>query len=283
MGKIKTAGLLAALAAGVLLLNGWINYRLFQPLPGAAPVINTLRRHLDDGAFALLFLTAGLVFVGMAAAMRERGYGQLGLFALFASAQLFAEWDEGRLLFGELPEVPYGSLAIKCGTAFLAFSFVRRLLTDQESQGSRAVSAAAGLLWAAIAAATAFGAAEPVFAWLNALFLLLVFTNIALTAPRFLVRLRREPETQELRWLAWGSCCFSFCCFRTSARTGWRRCWAGRSGTCRCSGSKRLRIPSRGRCSSCWPCTGFCSCGASSGRWRPTGRPSAGWSFRTRP
>lgn len=197
-------------AALIFALNGLVNYSLIQPLADQPQVINGLRYHLDDAMFMLLFVFAGILFLGMFAVLpKEKGYLYLGLFSFLTSLQLFSEWDEKSLLLGAFPEIPYSSLAIKSGTAFLAFSFIAYVLGTTRERMSRSLIFASGALWVTILTATAAGAANPVFTVLNRLFMLQMILNMTLYVVRFLALLRRKEDQGELRSIAKGFVLFT--------------------------------------------------------------------------
>ncbi|MBW7458768.1 hypothetical protein K0U00_32460, partial [Paenibacillus sepulcri] len=129
MTMLKTMAKISGAALLLFGMNGLINYTLLKPLDGGAKVFNQFRHHLDDAIFVLLFVFVAFIFWAMFAVLnQERGYLYLGLISFLTSLQLFAEWDDKLLLFGPFPEIPYNSLAIKSGVAFLSFAFVSYLL-----------------------------------------------------------------------------------------------------------------------------------------------------------
>ncbi len=200
------------IAAAFILLgaNGWINYTLMQPFEGGSDAINRFRYHMDDAVFMMLFCFIAVVFWAIFAVLpRERGYLYLGVISLLTSLQLFWDWDEKALLFGPFPEMVYGSLVVKSGSAFLIFSFIAYLLGTAKRPVTRTLLWAECVLWAAILAATLLSAGESSFIVLNRLFLLLVFLNMALCISQLLTLLRRKELRAELRWIASGFVLFA--------------------------------------------------------------------------
>ncbi|MFD0674424.1 ATP-binding protein [Cohnella sp. GCM10027633] len=191
-------------------MNGLINYELMKPLAGGSDAFNRFRYHIDDAAFILLFAFVAIVFWAMFAVLPlERGFLYLGVISLMTSLQLFWDWDEKALLFGSFPDIPYGTLVIKCGMVFLLFSLIAYLLGTAKRPVTRMLLWALGVLWTAIAAALMISAGESSFVVLNRLFLLLVFLNMALCISQFVTLLRREEHRSELRLIAGGFVVFA--------------------------------------------------------------------------
>jgi signal transduction histidine kinase len=205
MTTLKTAAKITAAAAVIFALNGLVNYFLMRPLAEQPQAINGLRYHLDDAVFVLLFIFAAIVFGGMFAVLpKERGYLYLAVLSLLTSLQLFSEWDDKKLLFGAFPEIPYSSLAIKSGTAFIAFLFIAYLLGAARERLSRGLILTSGVLWVMSLISTAAGADRPLFIVLNRLFIVLVLLNMAYYLVRFLFLIRDQKHRSELRWIAKG-------------------------------------------------------------------------------
>ncbi|PYI56532.1 sensor histidine kinase [Paenibacillus flagellatus] len=201
----RTGALMAMTVVLAFVLNGLVNYGLLRQSALRSGPIGPLLVHLDEAAFALLFVAAGALFFGMLAVFPgERGYLFLGVLSLLVSAQLLSEWDEKMLLFGPFPVVPYESLAIKSGIVFLAFSFTHYLLGQSRDRLLRGAAVASGVLWAAAAAASTAGAGERWGLALNVAFVAIVLYGMAVNVLRFGYALRREQDRSELRWIARG-------------------------------------------------------------------------------
>ncbi|TJY41353.1 hypothetical protein E5161_13105 [Cohnella pontilimi] len=205
MAALKTGAKVAGTAFALFGLNGLINYYLMRPLGGASEELNRLRQHLDDAVFVLLFAFLAVVLWAMFAVLpRERGYLYLGFISFLTSLQLFWDWNDKKLLFGKFQGSPYGSLAIKCGIVYLAFTLVAHLLNTTSRPVTRTLLQAGGLLWATITAALLLSAGTVWLAVLNRLFLGYVFANMALSVGQFITLLRREQQRAELRSIAAG-------------------------------------------------------------------------------
>ncbi|WP_238357651.1 sensor histidine kinase [Cohnella zeiphila] len=198
-------------AAFLLLgINGSINFSLMKPPTGGTDVMDQVRAHLDDAVFVVLFIFIAVVFWAMFAVLpQERGYLYLGVISLLTSLQLFWDWDGKSLLFGPFPDIPNGSLVIKSGIVFLLFSLVAYLLGTAKRLLTRAFLQAEAVLWAAIAAALLLSAGEAAFKVLSWLFLVLVFSNMALCIAQFLALLRRKEQQAELRRIGAGFVLFA--------------------------------------------------------------------------
>lgn len=207
---LKSSGKLLGTALFLFILNGLINYSLIQPLDGGLDVFDQLRYHLDDGAFILLFGFLALVFWAMFAVLpRERGYLYLGMISLLTSLQLFMDWDDKALLFGSWPDIPHGSLLVKCGMTFLSFSLAAYVLKTGDKPITRAFLWAGGILWAAVLAALLLPAGDSLFVVLNLLFLAHVFLNMTLCIWQFISLLRHKRQQEELRFIGSGFILFS--------------------------------------------------------------------------
>ncbi|WP_438447216.1 ATP-binding protein [Gorillibacterium sp. sgz5001074] len=194
-------GQVAGAASAVFLLNGWVNYSLLQPVQGLPEPFHYIRYRLDEAAFVLLFLFLALLFGAMFAVLpKERGYLYLAVFALLAALQLFSEWDEKRWFFGDLPVLPYSSLALKCMGAFLAFSFAGYLFGVGNRRINRLLLALSGALTAAVWVSGLWGETAGVLGALNLVFLLLVLVKLAVSAVQFASRLHSAADREELRW-----------------------------------------------------------------------------------
>lgn len=206
MTVLKSIARLGIAALFLLGMNGLINVVLMTPLQGKSEAFNHYRIHLDDAIFVLLFIFISLVFWAMFAVLpRERGYLYLGTISLLTSLQLFLDWDGKSLLFGPLPEIPFGTLAIKSGMTFLFFSFASYLLGTVKNPFTNVFLWAGGLLWTTILSALALSANDSFLTFLNLLFLVHVFLNMALCISQFLSLLRSKQQHQsELRLIGSG-------------------------------------------------------------------------------
>jgi len=207
---LKSSGKWIGVALSLFLLNGLINLSLMQRWNDKRDGLEGLRYHLDDGIFILLFGFLALVFWAMFAVLpRERGYLYLGLISLLTSLQLFWDWEEKALLFGPWPDIPHGSLLVKCGITFLFFSLTAYMLKTGNQPITRALHWAGGILWTAILAALLLSAGNSLFAGLNFLFLAHMFLNMALCIWQFISLLRRQGHQEELRLIGCGFILFS--------------------------------------------------------------------------
>ncbi|WP_165972062.1 sensor histidine kinase [Paenibacillus piri] len=207
---MKTMAKVAVAALILFGMNGLINYTLMKPLDGVSDTFNRFRSHLDDAVFILLFIFIAVVFWAMFAVLpRERGYLDLGVISFLTSLQLFWDWEDKVLLFGPFPEIPYGSLVIKYGIAFLAFSFIAYLLETANRPITRMFLWAGGVLWTTVFAALLLAVDVSMLVVLNLLFLGYVFINMALCLTQFLSLLRRKKDQPELGRIAAGFVLFS--------------------------------------------------------------------------
>jgi signal transduction histidine kinase len=198
----KSSAFIIGAAVIIFALNGLVNYNLLQPLTDGPEAINLVRYHLDDAAFMLLFVFAGVVFLGMfAVLLKERGYLYLGVLSFLTSFQLFTDWDEKALLFGAFPDFPYISLVIKSGTIWLVFSFTAYLLGVAKEHISRVLNVASGVLWGTVVIAALWGAGESFFNFLYRVFFLLLFLNIAYYVTLTVARIRGQKHQEELQWI----------------------------------------------------------------------------------
>lgn len=205
MKAIKSPLFVIIMAAVTYALNGWINYSLAKPLPGVSKSMNLLRYHLDDGLFTLLFLFAGLGFIGFYTVLRkEKGYLYLACFAFLAALLQFSEWNGKPYLFGDFPDIPYFSLLVKSSIGFLNMLFVNHLLAAQNNIVNRVLAAMGGGLLVCVAAAAIIPSAESLFRIMNILFLGLVVMYMAWNGVQFISLLRKNKENPELQWLARG-------------------------------------------------------------------------------
>ncbi|WP_127582124.1 sensor histidine kinase [Paenibacillus koleovorans] len=207
---LKSSGKWLGAALALFLLNGWINLSLMQGWKDGRDVLDQLRYRLDDAAFILLFGILALVFWAMFAVLpRERGYLYLGMISLLTSLQLFWDWDDKVLLFGPWPDVPHGSLLVKCSITFLFFSLAAYMLKTGSQPITRAFRWAGGMLWTAILAALLLSGGDSLFVGLNFLFLAHVFFNMALCIWQFITLLRLQGQLEELRFIGLGFLLFS--------------------------------------------------------------------------
>jgi len=210
MTTFRTMLKVAVAAIIIFGINGLINLALMKPIEGGAEAFNQFRHHLDDAVFILLFVFGAIVFWAMFVVLpRERGYLYLGTISLLTSLQLFWDWDGKVLLFGTFPDIPYGSLAIKCGMTFLIFFFVAYFLNTANKPFTRTLLWAGGILGATILLALILTANDFTFIILEALFLVYVFLNMSLCITQLLTLLRRKAHQEEFRWIAAGFILFS--------------------------------------------------------------------------
>lgn len=138
MTALKSGAQIAVAAALLFAMNGLINYSLMQPLKGAPAVFNQFRLRLDDAGFILVFGLVGIVFWVMFVVLpKERGFAYLGSISFLTSLQLFWDWNDKTLLFGSFPNMPHGSLLIKCSMTFLIFAFAAYLLNTAKNAMTR--------------------------------------------------------------------------------------------------------------------------------------------------
>ncbi|RED54431.1 hypothetical protein [Cohnella lupini] len=205
MAILKESAKMTGTVALIFALNGLVNYELMQPLASGSDVVNLIRRHLDDAVFALLFVIVGFAFLGIFAVLtKEKGYLYLSVFSFLASLQLFAEWDEKGILFGEFPEITNFSLAIKSAVVILAFSLITYLLGTTNERWSRGLILANYALWGTIMVSSLFGAGKPFVLLLDRLFILVVLLNMTLYVAQFKSLMRLKNHQAELRWIAKG-------------------------------------------------------------------------------
>jgi signal transduction histidine kinase len=206
----KSSAFVIWTAAFIFALNGLVNYNLLQPLADSPETINLVRYHLDDAAFMLLFVFAGIIFLGMfAVLLKERGYLYLGVFSILTSFQLFTDWDEKSLLFGAFPDFPYISLVIKSSTIWLVFSFTAYVLGSAKERLSLVLFVANGVLWGIVVIAALCGAGDTFFNFLYRVFFLLIILNIALYVTLFVAHIRKYKHQSDLQWIATGFILFT--------------------------------------------------------------------------
>lgn len=205
MAILKESAKMTGTVALIFALNGLVNYELMQPLANGSEVVNQIRHHLDDALFALLFVIVGVAFLGVFAVLpKEKGYLYLGVFSFLASLQLFAEWDEKGLLFGDFPEINNFSLAIKSAVVIVAFSLITYLLGTTNERWSRGMSMANYALWGTIIVSAMLGASSSFVLLLNRLYILAVLLNMTLYAVQFRSLMRLKSHQAELGWIAKG-------------------------------------------------------------------------------
>ncbi|WP_239615765.1 sensor histidine kinase [Cohnella mopanensis] len=205
MKIFKSTVIVLAAAALIFALNGWVNYGLMHSLNEVPGEINSLRSHLEEPIFSILFLFIGIVFLGMLAVLpKEKGYLYLGIFSFLVSLQLFVAWEEKSLLFGDFPDISYASLAIKSGIVWLAFAFMAYMLGMTDNKWSRLFVRSSGGLAGVIIATVVLEGREAIFILLNFMFLAIAFCGMAFYGARIFTLLRQRTHQDELQWVGKG-------------------------------------------------------------------------------
>lgn len=207
--KIKPLVWIAALALVIFAINGWINLELMQPLPHVSKAANELRFYLDDAVFVLLFFLVGLLFMCVYAAMpKERGYLYLACFALLASVHLFSQWEEKELLLGVSFQVPYDSLAIRCGLSFIGFVLLGYVLQTNGKKLFRSLHYLNAILLGITALLSFIGAKDEVLAPFHRLTLAIMLLNIAVYAVQIIRIVKQRTIRKEIKSLGFGFALF---------------------------------------------------------------------------
>ncbi|MDQ1911768.1 ATP-binding protein [Paenibacillus sp. GD4] len=189
----------------IFALNGLTNEFLLQPVPASSYLVQALRHHLDDAAFALLFAFVGLILLGMFLAVRgERGFLYVSMFSFAASTLLLLEWDEKSLLFGGPADTTYYSLLVKTVLLFLAFCLMDYLYGRGRAGIHRRLRGLSLLLPAVTLMAYAVEAPPGYFFLLNQLFLLEVIAFASIQLVQMGMLLAGGARAAEERWTAGG-------------------------------------------------------------------------------